>query len=279
MNAHPLRRHILACNNVHLPGGRIAFHIGPTLIGLVEPPVAQALTFWPQHIHFDTHGITVRPGRHAAALTDIARSLSERGHFRWRGEAFDVRATPDGPALTELDRGAIPVFGMLAQGVHLNGLVRRPDGLHLWVARRAADKKLDPGKLDNLVAGGVPTGLSPLQTLVKEAEEEASLPPDLTLRAEKIADIAYAMAREEGLRRDHLHCYDLYLPEDFRPTPADGEVEAFELWPLPRVFETVRDTDDFKFNVNLVLIDLFLRHGLIDPASPEGQWLRRGIAA
>jgi len=24
----------------------------------------------------------------------------------------------------------------------------------------------------------------------------------------------------------------------------------------------VRDTDDFKFNVNLVVIDLFLRHGL-----------------
>ena len=32
---------------------------------------------------------------------------------------------------------------------------------------------------------------------------------------------------------------------------------------MARVFEAVRDTDQFKFNVNLVLIDLFLRLGLI----------------
>ncbi len=42
-----------------------------------------------------------------------------------------------------------------------------------------------------------------------------------------------------------------------------GEVEAFELWPIERVFATVRDGDDFKFNVNLVLIDLFIRLGLL----------------
>jgi hypothetical protein len=47
------------------------------------------------------------------------------------------------------------------------------------------------------------------------------------------------------------------------PHAADGEVEAFELWPIDRVMQTVRDTDDFKFNVNLVLVDLFLREGLI----------------
>ncbi len=39
----------------------------------------------------------------------------------------------------------------------------------------------------------------------------------------------------------------------------------------------MRDTDEFKFNVNLVLIDLFLRHGLIDPASSEGKQLRAGL--
>jgi hypothetical protein len=44
--------------------------------------------------------------------------------------------------------------------------------------------------------------------------------------------------------------------------PADGEVAGFELWPLARVVETVRQTDDFKFNVNLVLLDLFARLGV-----------------
>ena len=41
-----------------------------------------------------------------AALPAIARTLSEQGHYRWRAEAFDVRATPDGPALAQIDRGA-----------------------------------------------------------------------------------------------------------------------------------------------------------------------------
>jgi hypothetical protein len=56
------------------------------------------------------------------------------------------------------------------------------------------------------------------------------------------------------------------------PQPADGEVAGFELWPIRRAFETVRDTDDFKFNVNLVMIDLFIRQGLI--AGPEAESLR-----
>ena len=62
-----------------------------------------------------------------------------------------------------------------------------------------------------------------------------------------VATITYAMERPEGLRRDLLHCYDLELPEDFRPHAADGEVEAFELWPIEHVMHAVRDTQAFNF--------------------------------
>ncbi len=153
----------------------------------------------------------------------------------------------------------------------------QPQGLHLWVARRARDKLLDPGKLDHIVAGGVPAGLDPWQTLIKEAGEEAAIPPGLASQAKPVGRITYAMVRSEGLRRDALYCYDLTLPADFRPAPADGEVEAFELWPIAQVAETVRQTDDFKFNVNLVLIDLFIRLGLLEGA--EAARLRAGLHA
>jgi 8-oxo-dGTP pyrophosphatase MutT (NUDIX family) len=172
----------------------------------------------------------------------------------------------DGPVLAVLDRGALPDFGVIGVGVHLNGLVRREDGLHLWVAKRAADKKLDPGKFDNLVAGGVPAGLTPFETLMKEAEEEAALPAALSAKARLAGQFSYNMERPEGLRRDVVYTYDLDLPESFVPQPADGEVESFSLWPLARVFEAVGDGDDFKFNVNLVLIDLFIRQGLVTGA-------------
>jgi hypothetical protein len=108
----------------------------------------------------------------------------------------------------------------------------------------------------------VPAGLTPMQTLIKEAAEEAEIPADLAATAVQVAEIQYAMERPEGLRRDLLYCYDLLLPEDFIPRAADGEVEAFFLWPIARVLEAVRRTDDFKFNVNLVLIDLFRRYRL-----------------
>ena len=259
------------CNNARLPGERIRFLVGEQAVGWVAARTAAALEAMPGVNRGDA-GITLAA---APALPGIARRLAERGLYRWRDEAFDVRATPDGPALTRIDRGAVPSFGIQAAGVHLNGLVRRRDGLHMWIGRRAMDKLLDPGKLDHIVAGGVPAGLDPAATLVKEAGEEAAIPPGLAASAVHVGIIDYAMERPEGLRRDRLHCYDLMLPDDFTPRAADGEVEAFELWPLTRVAAAVHDTDDFKFNVNLVLIDLFIRQGLI--AGSEAHRLRAGL--
>jgi 8-oxo-dGTP pyrophosphatase MutT (NUDIX family) len=252
-------RHVRSCSNATLPGGRLPFLIGKAPVGWVRPALARALAGSPE-VTVASNRVVLRG---AAALPNIARSLAAQGHYRWRNEAFDVRATQDGPALAQIDRGAIPSFGVVAVGVHVNGLVHRPDGLHVWIARRAAGKLLDPRKLDHITAGGVPAGLTPGQTLVKEAAEEAAIPAELAREARCVATIGYAMERPEGLRRDLLYCYDLDLPPDFSPRAADGEVEGFELWPITRVLRTVRDTGEFKFNVNLVLIDLFLRQGLI----------------
>jgi len=253
-------RHTAACNNAILPGERIAFAIGPTQVGWVRPEVARLLAPL-AHMTVDARGATLAADA-AATLPAIGRTLADRGLCRWRREAFDVRPGGDGPVLATVDRGALPVLGIWAGGVHVNGMVRRPDGLHLWVARRAANRPLDPGKLDHLVAGGIPAGMTPRETLVKEAAEEAAVPAALAATAVQTGLISYAMERPEGLRRDRLVCYDLMLPEDFTPRAADGEVAGFELWPLARVLERVRDTDDFKFNVNLVLIALFQRLGL-----------------
>ena len=259
------------CNNARVPGGRIRFLIGGEPVGWVAPQIVGALEAI-DGVRRTPGGITLAAG---AALAGISRALAERGLYRWRDEEFDVRAMPEGPVLARIDRGALPSFGVQAVGVHVNGLVRRPDGLHMWVAIRARDKLLDPGKLDHIVAGGVPAGLDPAATLLKEAGEEAAIPPKLAATAVPAGVIEYAMERPEGLRRDRVHCYDLMLPDDFTPRAADGEVEAFELWPLGRAVGVVRDTDDFKFNVNLVLIDLFLRHGLI--VGPLAGRLRAGL--
>ena len=40
---------------------------------------------------------------------------------------------------------------------------------------------------------------------------------------------------------------------------------------------TVRDTCEFKDNCNLVLIDFFIRHGLIDEAHPGYVKMKQGL--
>jgi 8-oxo-dGTP pyrophosphatase MutT (NUDIX family) len=267
-----LMRHIERAHNVTLPAGRLPFRLGEAPVGWVEPAVAEALCRLGCRRSGDAVVLDA-----AEALPATARRLASDGWFTWRDEAFDVRPDDAGQAVATIDRGALPLFGIAAAGVHLNGLVRRADGLHLWVARRARAKALDPGKLDHLVAGGIGAGLSPRQTLIKEAEEEAGLPPALAAKARKVSTVRYTMLRAEGLRRDVLHCFDLLLPEDFVPRPMDGEVESFALWPMGQVLNTVRGTDEFKFNVNLVLIDLFLRLGIIDEEAEEGRALRAAL--
>ncbi len=263
---HDLLRHIAACRNARLEARRRLW-LGAEPVGWVTAEAAVEIESLAGGLTFaDAHGFEA-----------MAASLARAGRVRWRNEAFSVRARPDGPELARVDRGALPYLGIWSEGVHVNGLVRRPEGSWLWVARRAADKALDPGKLDHLVAGGVPAGLSPGETLVKEAAEEADIAAPLARQSVRKGQIVYSMDRAEGLRRDRLHCYDLWLPEDFVPHPADGEVADFTLWPLAQVLTVLRETNAFKFNVALVLIDLFLRIGLIDPGSAEGRALRAGL--
>ena len=89
--------------------------------------------------------------------------------------------------------------------------------------------------------------------------------------------VSYRCERPEGLRDDDLFCFDLELPADFTPKNTDGEVEAFSLWPIEKVAERVRETEDFKFNCALVIIDFFIRHGLIAPDDPDYTRLAEGL--
>jgi 8-oxo-dGTP pyrophosphatase MutT (NUDIX family) len=263
-----LWRHVEACNNLASPAHLVPFRIGEERVGWLGPELARALAFFPRDVHFDGKGAALAgrlrgEGARTAALERLAAALAGRGHFRLRGEAFDVRATPEGPVLARLDRGALPPFGIISQGVHVNGVVRRPEGPQLWVGWRSRHKPVAPGQLDNVVAGGIPAGLGIEETLVKEAEEEASLPAALAARAIRVGRVSYVMANEEGLRRDVLHVFDLDLPEDVVPRPQDDEVERFELRPAADILREVAEGDRVKFNVNLVLIDFALRHGLL----------------
>jgi len=144
---------------------------------------------------------------------------------------------------------------------------------------RARNREVAPGKLDNMVAGGLPVGLSLMENVVKEAAEEASIPAELAGQARPAGVITYMMNHDAGLRRDMLFVYDLKLPDSFTPENSDGEISGFVRWPARQALRVVDETDEFKFNVNLVLIDFGIRHGLIEPDRPDYAALVRGLRA
>jgi 8-oxo-dGTP pyrophosphatase MutT (NUDIX family) len=147
----------------------------------------------------------------------------------------------------------------------------------MWIGRRSADRYSFPDQLDQMVAGGLPFGIAPEENLAKECEEEAGMQAELAASAVATGSISYRRETPAGLRSDTIFCYDITLPLSFKPVCSDGEVGEFYLWPLEEVARVVRETEEFKPNCNLVVIDFLLRHGLIDAGHPEFSELSSGL--
>jgi isopentenyldiphosphate isomerase len=194
-----------------------------------------------------------------------------------QGEMYPVTGGNRDEALMLIDRACVPYFGVRAFGQHLNGFVRDGQRVWMWVGRRAASRRVYPLHLDNLVAGGLPWGLTLGENLRKECWEEAGIPEDLAGRARPVSAVTYCRDSTRGLKPDVMYCYDLELSPDFAPHCTDGEVESFHLWPVEQVMERVRETRDFKLNCNLVIIDFLIRHGYISQDSPDYLQIIQGL--
>jgi 8-oxo-dGTP pyrophosphatase MutT (NUDIX family) len=275
--------HIRACNACDLSRFR-RFRVAGHPVGWVRHELARRLVDWPELFVTGESELSLADdladyAARTRAMDQFTRAVAAAGLLpRLRGEAYPVLTEWGAEPLLALDRAVVPWFGIEAYGLHVNGYVRTPDGgLHMWVARRAADRLVAPGKLDNLVAGGQPVGLSLAENLVKEAYEEAGIGPGLAGRAKPVGAIRYRLETEAGVKPDTLFLFDLELEPGFRPRNTDGEVEAFVLMPVAEVAAIVRDSDAFKFNCNLVVIDFLIRHGVIGPDEPDYLHLVSGL--
>ncbi|MCU0893703.1 MAG: DUF4743 domain-containing protein [Rhodospirillales bacterium] len=267
------------------PSAYRPFRIDGIDVGLVAHDFAELLAKDAGAFVVSEEAVTLSPSVPAdptartAAVDRALRPLAEAGALRgWRDEPYEVAVYSGAPVLFAMERAAIPKFGIIAAGIHVNGIVRDADGgVRMWIGRRALNKANSPGKLDQLVGGGKPAGASVRDTLLKESAEEADLPEAVAGRAVPVGAITYRTERSEGLRRDVLYVFDLELPADAAPRNTDGEISEFYLWPLQRVIETVRETDEFKFNCALVVIDFLIRHGHIGPDEPDYLELLHGL--
>ncbi|KAF8688682.1 hypothetical protein RHS03_09664, partial [Rhizoctonia solani] len=157
------------------------------------------------------------------------------GGRQWRNEQYTVYVHPfrnaglGGEVAFELERSACQLFGFVT-----------------W-----------PGFLDNSVAGGIPVGMSPFESMVKECEEEASLTEDVARKHLKsVGAVSYFFQNSRGnLQPEVEYVYDMLCPSAndpaFVPKPLDGEVESFELMNWEAVIEKMK-AGEFKRNSALV---------------------------
>lgn len=190
----------------------------------------------------------------------------------WRNELYPVYG-PMNHLLYSVERTSAALFGIVMYGSHLTAYVKddtASHGIKLWIPRRSRTKMTYAGMLDNTVAGGMATGEDPLECIIREAEEEASLPYDVVRKnITAHGNITYIYMRNEqasgevGLIQPECeYVYDLELPADVVPKPNDDEVECFYLWTIEEVQEHLAK-GEFKPNCALVLLDFFIRHGIL----------------
>lgn len=196
----------------------------------------------------------------------------------WRNELYPVYG-PGDLLLYSIERTAAALLGVVTYGAHMTAYVKSPEsshGIKLWVPRRASGKHTYAGMLDNTVAGGMATGEDPFECIIREAEEEASLPDELVRKnATAHGNITYIYLRSElttgevGLVQPEVqYVYDLELPTDVIPKPNDSEVQCFYLWTVEEVQDRMA-RGEFKPNCNLLLLDFFIRHGIVTPENEK----------
>ena len=257
---------------------RVPWHVDGQSVGSVARSHLDALREWPQWLEIEAQGVTLRAAADArdAALSQINRRLRAMGLIvAWRDETYAVVAAPGAAPLALIERAAARVWGTLTFGAHCNGYVADASGRpsQLWIARRAAHKPTDPGKLDNLVGGGVPHGQTPHETLLREGYEEAGLPEAVMRRAQAGSVIGLRCDIAEGFMREDLHTFDLALAPDIEPQNQDGEVQALYRMPVADAIECAA-AGEMTVDAALVTLDFALRWRLL-PAAQHAELARR----
>ncbi|KAK4544322.1 hypothetical protein LTR36_004213 [Oleoguttula mirabilis] len=268
-----------------------------TELGYILPSVATVFRGLPDwKINDEERSLTLITGSTEAersrAVAMTTQALRATGHFvilkGWRDELYPIYG-PKGELLFSIERASSALFGVVTYGCHMTAYTKTKrakseaevggevEEMQLWIPRRAATKQTYPGMLDNTVAGGIATGEKPFDSMVRESAEEASLPEELVrTHAKAVGTVTYFHIRDHRaggetrlLQPECQYVYDLELAEDVVPKPSDDEVAGFELKSLEEVKEALRN-GEFKPNCAMVLLDFFVRHGVLTAEEEEG---------
>lgn len=246
---------------IHFSGGaaagQVIGHLNPDFIpylqeSLVKEPIS--------YIEMGHDRITIqaaKPLSLSESLAKLADRMQQGGFIPgWRHEDF-AWVDQNGHEYFRLERSAFRTFGFRSMATHINGYTQ--DG-KLWLGRRSETKATDPGRLDNLAAGGIGADETPWVNARRELWEEAGVPPQISDQIEPVGRIH--MRRPipgRGFHDEQLFVYDLKLAENFVPSNHDGEVSGFIEISLSEAAARIL-ADEFTSDAAFVTADFILRN-------------------
>jgi 8-oxo-dGTP pyrophosphatase MutT (NUDIX family) len=208
-----------------IQAGQVIGHLNPDFV----PYLQESLLKNPiPHVEMDRDRLTIysaKPLILSGSLAKMADRMHQGGFIPgWRNEDF-AWIDQNGHEYFRLERSAFRTFGFRSMATHINGYTKAGN---LWLGRRSETKATDPGKLDNIAAGGIGADETPWVNARRELWEEAGVPPQISDQIEPAGRIH--MRRPvpgRGFHDEQLYVYDLELAENFFPTNHDGEVSGF----------------------------------------------------
>ncbi|WP_051304753.1 NUDIX hydrolase [Chitinilyticum litopenaei] len=244
--------------------GLLRFHAAGWALGWISPDIADLLHRFDARFAAQRDGFGLAPAlsqrQLQLAMREAAQMLHEAGLVSgWRDEEYtccapDARGWPDPQQpLFDLERGVFRRFGLTSRAVHINGY----SGRHLWIGRRASSKAVDPGRLDNLAAGGLAAGEELAACAIRELGEEAGIPEIVAARLQACGAVRSLRNEADGTHDEILYCYDLALPDGLLPANRDGEVAEFLRLDWEDAAERL---DEFTHDAGWVTADFLLRH-------------------
>jgi len=261
-----------------------ALRVGSAIAGWLDADRAARIAQFGAVFAVNSDGVAFHPAlrdetARSEAMAGVAAALAAEGALSpWRDELYAVAPTFGAPPWFRLERAAARYFGVHTWAMHINGVVRGATDATMWLARRSADKAIDPLQLDNLVGGGIAAGAGIAETLAKEAWEEAGIPHALAAQAQREGALHIYRDQPDGLQSETIFVHDLWLPGDFVPSNQDGEAiehRRVALDEAARLIALPGGRDVVTADASLVILDFLLRHGAIDPASPAFTGLRQ----
>ena len=237
--------------------GRVIGYLNPEFISYLQESLSKNPI---SHVTIGHDRLTIhhaRPLLLSRSLAKLADRMHQGGFITgWRHEDF-AWIDENGHEYFRLERAAFRTFGFRSMATHINGYTKAGK---LWLGRRSETKATDPGRLDNLAAGGIGADETPWVNARRELWEEAGVPPQISEQIEPVGRIH--MRRPipgKGFHDEQLFIYDLELADNFVPTNHDGEVSSFIEITLSEAAARIL-ADEFTSDAAFVTADFILRN-------------------